>query len=211
MNEITDTGSQSIYLDLDDVLCDTAVAYLGLVDREFGRQIHFENIFSFDLQKSFGLSDEQNSHMFHCAHQPEFILNIGIFEGVRAILQEWRRQGHRIHIVTGRHTASYRATLDWLEQHAICYDSFTMVDKYGWQDTDHDLAVPLAEIRDRSYSFGIEDNIEMTRFLSQEMGIPVLLHDRPWNRDLQVSSGANGEVKRFESWKNLRSMVDLVK
>ncbi|MGI9538393.1 MAG: hypothetical protein ACR2PB_15080, partial [Desulfocapsaceae bacterium] len=64
IRDITSCRGGSIYLDLDDVLCDTAVAYLDLIDREFGLQVDFEQIFSFDLQKSFGLSDEANLHMF---------------------------------------------------------------------------------------------------------------------------------------------------
>lgn len=189
----------SIYLDLDDVLCDTAVAYLDLIDREFGLQIEFEQIFSFDLQKSFGLSDEANLHMFTCAHQPDFILSIDIFAGVRETLVRWRAQGHRLHIVTGRHTAAHQASLDWLEYHEIAYDTFTMVDKYGWPDTDHGLAVPLAEIKRRDYSVAIEDNMEMTKFLTSSMGVPVKLYDRPWNRALSPDS----RIERFRDWNDL--------
>ncbi len=201
MRDITNGESGSIYLDLDDVLCDTAVAYLDLIEQEFGLQIEFEQIVSFDLQKSFGLSDDAYLHMFRCAHQPDFILNISIIDGVRETLERWKMLGHRLHIVTGRHTSSYQATLDWLEQHGIACDSFTMVDKYDREDTDHGLAVPLSAIRDRKYSFAIEDNMEMTTFLTQSMGVPVMLYDRPWNRTL--SPGAL--IERFWDWKEWNS------
>ena len=127
INDITNSRDRSIYLDLDDVLCDTAVAYLDLIDREFGLKIEFEQIFSFDLQKSFGLSDEANQHMFRCAHQPDFIANINIFAGVSETLERWKALGHTLHIVTGRHTSSYQATLDWLEKHDIAYDTITIL------------------------------------------------------------------------------------
>ncbi len=201
IRDITDSTDGSIYLDLDDVLCDTAVAYLDLIDREFGLKIEFEKIFSFDLQKSFGLSDEANQHMFRCAHQPDFIININVFPGVSETLERWKALGHRLHIVTGRHTSSYQPTLDWLEQNDIHYDSFTMVDKYGWEDTDHDLAVPLAAIRSRDYFLAIEDNMEMTKFLTSSMDLPVMLYDRPWNRTLSPDP----RVERFQDWNELNS------
>ena len=200
-------GSRAIYLDLDDVICNTAVAYLELIHREFGLEIAFDNIFSFNLQKSFGLSDSATRHLFTCGHSPEFILTIDILDGAKEAIENWRAQGNLIHIVTGRHTSAYQASLEWLANHELGYDSFTMVDKYGWEDTDHDLAVTLDEIRGRHYSFGIEDNVKMAEFLSGSMGLPVLLHDRPWNRDLKEGTTLNGGgIKRFYSWDELRSL-----
>ena len=49
----------------------------------------------------------------------------------------------------------------------MAFDSSTMVDNYGREDIDHGLAVPLAAIRARDYSFGIEDYMEMTELLTQ--------------------------------------------
>lgn len=209
LSESIAVGSCSIYLDLDDVICDTAVALLGLIDREFGLKIAFDDIFSFDLQKSFGLSDDANRHLFKCAHSRKFILNIGILEGVKQTLDRWRAQGHQIHIVTGRHTSAHQATLSWLENQQLGYDSFSMVDKYGWEATNLDLAVTLEEISSRHYSFGIEDNVAMAEFLSGAMGLSVLLHDRPWNRDLKEGASASGGgIKRFYSWDQLGSLAD---
>lgn len=200
-------GSKVIYLDLDDVICNTAVAYLELIDREFGLEIAFDNIFSFDLQKSFGLSDSATRHLFKCGHSPEFILAIDILDGVKEAIENWQARGSQIHIVTGRHTSAYQASLEWLGNHDLGYDSFTMVDKYGWEDTDHDLAVSLDEISSRHYSFGIEDNVTMAEFLSGSMGLPVLLHDRPWNRALKEGATLNGGgITRFYSWDELRNL-----
>ena len=60
----------NIYIDMDDVLCDTAGAYIDLAAREFGKHVAFNDIFSFNLQKSFGLSDEEYRRFFELGHQP---------------------------------------------------------------------------------------------------------------------------------------------
>ena len=46
-----------IYVDLDDVLCETARGFLGLLQREFDRRVAFEDIRDFDLGVSFGLDE----------------------------------------------------------------------------------------------------------------------------------------------------------
>ena len=46
-----------IYIDLDDVLCETARAFIRLYREEWGREVVFEEISAFDLTKSFGLSN----------------------------------------------------------------------------------------------------------------------------------------------------------
>ena len=154
-------AKESIYVDMDDVLCDTAGAYLDFVEKQFGKQVRFEDIHSFNLQESFNLSDEENKYMFRCAHRSEFILNIKPFDGAADILNQWKDMNFRIAVVTGRHTSAYQDSLGWLEHHEIPYDSFTMVDKYGWEDTDHELAISLEGLKARSFVFGGEDNLKM--------------------------------------------------
>lgn len=192
-----------IYIDLDDVLCDTAGAYLQLVEKEFGLQKRFEDILSFNLQESFDLTDKENKHMFERAHRSEFTLNLEIFDGVWATLKAWHDQGYQIDIVTGRHTSAHKDTILWLEEHRVPFDTFTMVDKYRWEGTDNDIAVSLGEIKKRSFCYGIEDNLNMTTFLAKEMSLPVLLHDRPWNRNTRFGDG----VTRFSEWPTLLEIV----
>lgn len=185
-----------IYIDLDDVLSDTVGAYIELVDNEFGIHRDMEQIVEFNLQNSFGLTDEQNKHMFFLAHQREFTLNIKPFDDMLECLQGWKENGCQLAIVTGRHTSAYMDSLEWLQQQDVVYDSFTMVDKYGWKDTDHTIAISLDELKKRSYLFGVEDNPKMIEYLRTTMEQQVLLYDRPWNRKIKEGSG----VIRCSHW-----------
>ena len=54
------------------------------------------------------------------------------------------------------------------------------------------------------FQLAIEDSPEMAVFLSQRMGIPVLLFDRPWNR----STDLDGSVQRCGNWQHIRRAVD---
>ena len=71
-----------------------------------------------------------------------------------------------------------------------------MVDKYGWPDTDKDIAISLEDLSSMQFSFAIEDNTTMVNHLSHTMDIPVILFDRPWNRLLAESKS----ILRCRSW-----------
>ena len=47
---------KQIYIDMDDVISKTTDTYAGIVAREFGKQVRFDQIVTFDLRASFGLS-----------------------------------------------------------------------------------------------------------------------------------------------------------
>jgi len=193
-----------IYIDLDDVLCDTAGAYLELLDKEFGRQVAFDEIFSFNLQQSFGLDDADNQRMFELAHRDDFTMNLRPIDGMAEVIGSWWEQGNTIEIVTGRHTSAHPATLEWLDEHRIRYHSFTMVDKYGWRDTDHELAISMTELAGQVFDVGIEDSPKMAAYLAENLRVPVLLFDRPWNRSFQHA----GKWNRCRSWSEIANQVD---
>jgi uncharacterized HAD superfamily protein len=159
-----------IYVDFDDVLADTTSAFLKILELEFGKRVNFEDIFSFDLQASFGLGESEFEHFFQRVHQPEVIMAFAPIEGAVGVLQEWITLGYQISIVTGRLTSAYAASLDWLSKH-------------------------------NEFSLAVEDSAKMALHLSQKMGIPVALIDRPWNRRANL----NPKISRYTSWYDIRN------
>lgn len=51
-----------IYVDCDDVISESTSSYIEIIKREFGIDRCFEDIKSFDLKESFGLTQEQYDH-----------------------------------------------------------------------------------------------------------------------------------------------------
>ena len=78
-----------IYVDFDDVLCETARALSALAKEMFGRDVPYEDIKFFNLQKSFSLSDAQIEALMARAHEHDFLLGLeptpGGVEAVRAL------------------------------------------------------------------------------------------------------------------------------
>ncbi len=194
----------NIYLDMDDVLCDTAGAYLALLAREFGLHVTFEEVFSFNLQKSFGLDDAQSRHLFDRAHKPDFILALKPLEGMRKVLRNWEERGFSVSILTGRHTSAADSSRQWLEEWKIPYHSFAMVDKYNWSGTDEAVAISLAQLSCMQFDIGVEDSPKMADYLSREMALPLLLFDRPWNRSYEPCA----KSRRCRGWQQVETAVN---
>ena len=190
-----------IYVDFDDVLSDTTSAFLRILKREFGKRINFEDIFSFDLKASFHLSDSEYEHFFQRVHQADVIMSFAPMEGAIGALEDWVKLGYQISIVTGRLTSAHEASLDWLAKHRVPYHSFTMVDKYSRENIDTKIAVSMEEFSEMKFSLAVEDSAKMARHLSQKMGIPVALIDRPWNRGANL----NQKISRYTCWHDIRN------
>jgi len=190
-----------IYVDFDDVLSDTTSAFLKILKLEFGKKVNFEDIFTFDLKASFNLTDSEYAHFFHRVHQADVIMSFAPMEGAIGALEDWVKQGYQISIVTGRLTSAYEASLDWLAKHKVPYHHFTMVDKYSRENIDTDIAVSMEEFSEMKFSLAVEDSAKMARHLSQKMGIPVALIDRPWNRGADLDH----KISRYTSWYDIRN------
>lgn len=188
-----------IYVDFDDVLSETTRSFVNIVRNEFGKTVSYEAITSFDLKVSFQLTDREYLHLFHTIHQPDVLLGLPPVPGAVNALARWKNLGYSIAVVTGRLPGAYDASLEWLRQHQVPYDTFTIVDKYGRKEMDTAIAEPLATLSEKSFCLAVEDSAAMARHLYSAMHTPVALIDRPWNR----KSPLPGEIRRYRSWPSL--------
>ena len=194
------SGGKRIYVDMDDVISKTTDTYADIVAREFGKQSRFADLVSFDLKKSFGLTDKEFCCFFDLVHQPEVLLAYEPVEGAVSVLSRWARQGHHIDIVTGRPPSAREASLAWLERYQIPYAAFTMVDKYNRTAKGLSTIISKDQLMHRPYDMAVEDNREMAIFLAHSMSVPVMLYDRPWN----AQPVDHKNVRRVCSWREIQ-------
>jgi uncharacterized HAD superfamily protein len=190
------TTSQTIYVDMDDVLCETARRCLEIIERVFGKRVAYEQLTDFNLGNSCELSTEETAELYHIVHHPDELLKLEPVKGAISVLSQWIAAGFEIAIVTGRPPATYEPSLDWLAREQVPYHSFTVVDKYGRFTTEKTIAVSLSELVARKFVFAVEDSPTMASYLAEQMRVPVKLFNRPWNR------GAidHPKIKRCNNW-----------
>lgn len=189
----------TIYVDLDDVLCETAQHCLRIVEREFGKRVGFEELTVFDLGTSCGLNREERDHLYRIIHEPDELLALTPIPGAIATLREWAELGYDVAIVTGRPPATLAQSREWLACYQVPHTSITMVDKYGRFEITGTEAIALHDLSRRHFAWAVEDSLPMARFLAHEMNLQVALLDRPWNRSMEIHTN----VARHEDWRTI--------
>jgi len=190
------TPTKTIYVDMDDVLCETARALLAIIEREFGKQLVYEKLNTFEVGEACGLQPHEVAELFRLAHHPDELLGMAPIEEAVSVLKQWSEAGHEIAIVTGRPPPTYEASIEWLTRHRLPYHNFVMVDKYGRFATESTIGITLSELASRPFCFAVEDSPTMAKFLAKEMKVPVALLDRPWNR---IDSD-HPLIGRYQDW-----------
>ncbi|MEX1300449.1 MAG: bifunctional metallophosphatase/5'-nucleotidase [Desulfotignum sp.] len=191
-----------IYVDLDDVISRTTDTYSAIIEQEFGRKVRFEDLTCFDLKVSFKLTDREYRHFFDRIHQPGMLMGFEPVPGAGEMLARWLDAGHRVDIVTGRPPLAREPSLAWLDRHRIAYTEFIMVDKYNRNGDDHPGVISKTQLMTSHYDLAVEDSLETARFLAEQMNIPVLLYDRPWNARPAEHPG----IIRVASWQDIGAL-----
>jgi uncharacterized HAD superfamily protein len=195
--------SNTIYVDMDDVLCQAARHFLLIVEREFGKRIDYEQLTNFDVGHSCGLQPEERDELYRIVHQPDELLRMAPLDGALPVLKRWQEAGFEIAIVTGRPPEAYEPSIAWLEQHEVPFSSFTIVDKYSRFAPDSTTAISLDELAARRFCWAVEDSLPMAEYLASRMKVPVALIDCPWNR----TEGAHAEVTRYTGWPAIANLT----
>jgi uncharacterized HAD superfamily protein len=195
------TDCRTIYVDLDDVLCQAARHFLVVVEREFGKRIAYEQLTNFDIGHSCGLAREERDELYRVVHQPEELLSMAPVQEAIAVLKRWEERGFDIAIVTGRPPESVDVSLAWLAKHQVPHSSFTIVDKYSRFRADDANAISLAKLATRRFCWAVEDSLPMAQYLAGYMKLPVALIDCPWNQSEETLVG----IDRYRDWKAIHA------
>lgn len=191
-----------VYVDLDDVLAETAITFTEVLLQFFGKSVRFDEIFSFDLSKSFDLEPKELEKFMILAHDPSVLMSVQPIKGAVEVLESWKNRGAYITVVTGRPVSTHDISKEWLKKNKIPFDCFSVVDKYGHSKGDNNHKVlGLRTVLKYKFCFAIEDSARMAQFLSRHIGIPVALLDRPWNQRItRLSRELYELVVRCRDW-----------
>ncbi len=195
-----------IYVDIDDVLSETARALCGLAAREFDRHVAYEDVDGFDLQDVFHLTDEEMARFVKLSHAPECIGGYEEVPGAVAGVKALREAGHCVELVTGRPAFSAAATSAWLDAVGLSNEDVTYVDKYnrhfeGGENLPRTLT--MEELAARKYDLVIDDSPVVLARLATWSWAKVFIFSRPWN--VQMASAAN--MTRVRSWAEILERI----
>ena len=156
-----------IYVDFDDCLCETGRAFSKLVLEMFNKQVPYDQIHYFELDRSFDLDAEQYERFMLRAHEPEILLSYDATPGAAETINEWISCGHEVSIITGRPSSVYEPSRIWLDEHGLENAGLYCLNKYG---RDHFIknsnsTLELEDYYRMKFDYAVEDSPKAFRFL----------------------------------------------
>lgn len=195
-----------IYVDYDDCLCETARNFSDLAVEMFGKNVPYEKIRYFELDKSFDLNEEQFVQFMSKGHEPDVLLSYEETPGASEVINEWLSRGHDVSIITGRPFSSYEPSRQWLDRHGLKDVNLYCLNKYGRDGfiKDSDFSLELEDYYRMKFDVAVEDSPKAFRFFDHLPDLKVMVYDRPWNRECELP-GDN--YTRCAGWELIRQNV----
>ncbi|HEB89423.1 MAG TPA: hypothetical protein ENI85_07620 [Deltaproteobacteria bacterium] len=206
-------GPRRIYVDIDDVLCETIQRLVDLLEHLHDRRVDPRAVEHFDLARSFGLDRAEIEVFMDRAHDDEVIESIEPVAGAADVLSDWKASGDQITLVTGRPPKTNAASRRWLESHRLDHDALHHLDKWARPSWNPEglPAIRFEELPDFGFDVAIEDSLDTAVRLVEELDIPVVLMDRPWNRSLgHLARRTRDALIRCTDWMQVARVVDSV-
>ncbi len=197
-----------IYIDFDDVLCETARALSKMAKEVFKRDVPYEQITVFDLRHAFSLSGDEIEHLMDLAHEIEFLEHLEPVPGAVEALKRLLEMGHEVVIVTGRPSYCHEGSLRWMKRFGLESLEIIYVDKYDRAPKVTPEGAPpmlsLDEFNRLSFDVAIDDSPAALDLLVALGNCRILIYDRPWNRGYQAS----GNIQRCSEWVDILRCVE---
>ena len=195
-----------IYVDYDDCLCETARSFSKIAVEMFGKNVPYEEIRYFDLDRSFDLNAEQFERFMLKGHQPEVLLSYEETPGASEVINEWVDCGHDVSIITGRPFSAYEPSRLWLDDHGFQNVRLYCLNKYGRDSfiKGSDFNLGLEDYYKMTFDYAVEDSPKAFKFFDHIPNLKVLVYDRPWNRACEFP---NDNYKRCFDWESIKNII----
>ncbi|WP_342525415.1 hypothetical protein MKY84_08105 [Chryseomicrobium sp. FSL W7-1435] len=169
-------------IDIDGtVTCPTSL--LPHINQAFNTNLVLDDIKEYDLTAAFPV-DRTKFYTWFKEAEPIIYANSPIQENAKRILDEWKKH-YELYFISARGENATDITLDWFKQQELQYDHIELIGSHNKVET--------ARIHQVDAFF--EDKHDNAVEIGEELDIPVLLFDTPYNR-----SATPKQVIRVHSW-----------
>ncbi len=202
----SDAKKMRIYIDFDDVICETAKFFTKIAKELFDVDVPYSEFQFFNMQKTFHLTDEQYTELMKAGHIPENLLAYDETPNASETINQWVDAGHDVSIITGRPFDAYEPSRQWLDEHYLERVPLFCVDKYGREQFNQDCtySMTLAQLYNLTFDFAIEDSPNAFEHVQHFENCKVAVFNRPWN--LQVAL-PNSDFVRCNDWKEIDRLL----
>ena len=169
-------------IDIDGtVTCPTSL--LPHINKAFSCNLVLDDIKEYDLTKAFPVSHEEFFEWFRLT-EAEIYATSPIQANAQSILNKWKKE-HELYFISARGHNVHDVTLKWFLEQELLYDHIELIGSHDKIETA------------RKYNIDVffEDKHDNAVGITEELGIPVLLFNTPYNQN-PVPNG----VIRVNNW-----------
>lgn len=195
-----------IYIDFDDVICETADYFTKIAKNLFGIDVPYREVQFFNLQKTFDLTDKQYDELMKAGHLPENLLAYEETPDASKIINKWVDEGHEVSVITGRPFDSYEPSRKWLDDHHLERIPLFCVDKYGRETFNQDCtySMTLQQLYSLEFDFAVEDSPAAFEHVLHFENCTIAVFNRPWNAKSELP---NERFIRCENWQEIDKLL----
>ena len=186
-----------IGIDIDEVIVEFVKGYLKKYKEKYSKDFNFDNIFSYNLWESLGITKEESEELTDEFYNSEHFENIEIIDGVNEALVELLKN-NEIVFITSRPIKLKNRTENFIKTNFpnILFKLIFSNDFFPQGNLSKGEICKLEGIE-----LLIEDHKEYSLSCA-EKGIKVFLFDKPWNKDFEHEN-----VLRVSGWKEVLEVL----
>ncbi|MDQ0213891.1 putative HAD superfamily protein [Oikeobacillus pervagus] len=177
-------------IDIDGtVTCPSSL--VPYINEDFSLNITLNDIRKYELTEALNIRPEQFAKWFD-EKEPIIYANSPMAEGAKEVLMKWK-EDVELYFISARRKHLFDITKQWFHEKEIDYDYIELVGSHHKIEVAQKYHVDLF----------FEDKHDNAVSLHEELNIPVILFNTPYNQD-PVPKG----VIRMNSWKEAQIWVD---
>ncbi|RST73832.1 hypothetical protein D4T97_013235 [Siminovitchia acidinfaciens] len=176
-------------IDIDGtVTCPTSL--VPFINESFNLNITLDDLTEYELNRCLDIPEEALYQWF-VETEPKIYAQSPIASGAQKVLKKWVNE-HELYFISARGNALLDVTETWFQQHNLDYHHIELIGTHDKVSTAKKHEVDLF----------FEDKHDNAVAISEELSIPVILFDTPYNRKPSPK-----DVIRVYSWQEAEQWV----
>lgn len=171
-------------IDIDGTVTSPS-SLLPHINRRFGKEFRLDDITDYSLTASFPMLDPKEFSAWFKEAEPEIYRTSPAHDYAGEILNKWNRL-HELYYISARGLEVRDVTFSWFREHDIPYHHIELTGSHR----------KIEAAKKHGVEVFFEDKHDNAVDIHEEVGIPVLLFDAPYNR-LPAPPG----VVRVRDWR----------
>lgn len=142
------------------------------INKQFKSELTLDDIKEYDLTSALPHLEPGEFYSWFREAESMIYASSPVSENAKSILNQWKEQ-YELFYISARGENVSDITLEWFKKHAIAYDHIELIGTHNKVET----------ARRHNVDLFFEDKHDNAVEISEELDIPVLLFDTPYNRE----------------------------